>query len=892
MEEAELAAFRKLVGPADPELLRDLLRRGNHSLEAAADLYLKERRNPQVPKRRSEEPSKPLAWPLLLGTFEVEGYALGAITSLTAGLPLTFKFMRPAAAKQPAKKFRPKDKVDRTIRFSTVKHGGFSLGKLPAAVSDFLHPLLCGDLIVMEGAFGDVPEEARMLDVLRVQLKICLCEKALSTPGDKPSEELLKMESSAEEYFSQREAFVHLFTYLRLEKTKSALIDKMALSRMTECPQNIQSLEDLSRILNLESSDDQDLGETEPPTTFRTELYTHQKQALTWMLDREGIGEGQEKNLEMNHLWEEYQLDDGVKLYFNACSGQISTIFPRTAQSCKGGVLADEMGLGKTVMMAALIHTNPPNHSSQAKKAKSDRMNGNTLVIVPLSLLGQWSSELSTHGAGMTITEYYGSRTARELVKSDIVLTTYGTVSSEFTSQGSLYKVNWFRIVLDEGHTIRNRSTTTAKSCFKLQGIHKWVLTGTPIQNQLDDLFSLIHFLDVEPWSDYLWWNKMINIPLERKDQKCFEVLRKLLKPIVLRRTKQSKLSTGEPIIYLPKLHTSVRYISLSDSEKLVYNKLYTCSRSTFQAMLSSGVVKSSFASIFEMLLRLRQICDHPFLVLSRSDVANMQKIETLMAHILEDSGSSFASSLVEQLKSGKDIDCPVCLEPAEDAILAPCGHVMCRACAYHQIEANGNCPMCKRPLRVQDLRTAPRRSAKFNSEVSSQWMTSSKVEALLTEIRLSAGQCVVFTQWVSMMDLLEIPFRQEDIPFVRLDGSMSRDQREQALAGFRSGIKVMLISLKAGGAGLNLICASKVILVDPWWNPAAEQQAIERLHRIGQTVPVEAVRLIASGTVEERMLEMHERKRKLMEGAFSEGGASTLGLEHIKFIFENSLLV
>ena len=886
MEEAELAAFRKLVGPADSALLRDLLQRTDHSLEAAADLYLKERLSPPVAKRRAEEPSRPLAWPLQLGSFDVDGYALGAVTSLTAGLPLTFKYMRPAPAKQPAKKFRPKDKVDRTIRFSTVKHGGFSLGKLPAAVSDFLHPLLCGDLILMEGAFGDVPEEARMLDVLRVHLKICLCEKAICTPGDKPSEELLKIEASAEEYFSQREAFVHLFSQMRLEKTRSAIIDKMA-----ECPQNIQSLEELSRILNLESSEDQDLGETEPPATFRTELYIHQKQALTWMLDREGIGSGLEKNMEMNHLWEEYQLEDGVKLYFNACSGQISTTFPRTAQSCRGGVLADEMGLGKTVMMAALIHTNPPSHSPKAKKAKADRMDGRTLVIVPLSLLGQWSSELNTHGAGLSITEYYGSRTARELVQSDVVLTTYGTVASEFASNGSIYKVNWFRIVLDEGHTIRNRTTTTAKSCFKLQGLHKWVLTGTPIQNQLDDLFSLIHFLDVDPWSDYLWWNKMINIPLEKKDQKCFEVLRKLLKPIVLRRTKHSKLSTGEPIIYLPKLHTSVRYITLSDSEKLVYNKLYQCSRSNFQAMLSSGTVKSSFASIFEMLLRLRQICDHPFLVLSRTDVANMQKIETLVAHILDDSGNSFARSLAEQLKSGKDIDCPVCMEPAEDAILAPCGHVMCRACAYHQIESNGNCPMCKRALRVQDLRTAPRKS-KFSHDVSSQWMTSSKVEALLTEIRLSPGQCVIFTQWVSMMDLLEIPLRQEEVPFTRLDGSMSRDQREQALAGFRSGIKVMLISLKAGGAGLNLICANKVILVDPWWNPAAEQQAIERLHRIGQTAPVEAVRLIASGTVEERMLEMHERKRKLMEGAFSEGGASTLGLEHIKFIFESALLV
>ena len=892
MEDAELAAFRKLVGPADSDFLRDLLHRTNHNLEAAADLYLKERRPPQAPKRKSEEEKVPqLAWPLPLGNFEVEGYSLGAITGLTAGLPLTFKYNRPSPAKQPAKKFRPREKVDHTIRFSTVKHGGFSLGKLPVTVSNFLHPLLSGDLIQMEGVFGEVPEEAQTLDVLRVQLKMWLCEKALSTPGDKPSEEVLKLESSAEEYFSQREAFVHLFTYLRLEKTKSAIIDKMALGKMTEFPQNIQSLEDLSRILNLESADDQDLGETEPPVSFRTELYPHQKQALTWMLDREGVGDRQEKNMEMNHLWEEYKLNDGTKLYFNACSGQISTIFPRTAQTCKGGVLADEMGLGKTVMMAALIHTNPPRPTPKGKKPKNDIVDGKTLVIVPLSLLGQWSSELTTHGAGLSITEYYGSRTAKELVKSDVILTTYGIVSSEFTAQGALYKVNWFRIVLDEGHTIRNRSTITAKACFKLHGRHKWVLTGTPIQNQLDDLFSLIHFLDVEPWSDYLWWNKMINIPLEKKDRKCFEVLRKLLKPIVLRRTKQSKLATGEPLIYLPKLHTSVRYIALSDSEKLVYNKLYQCSRSTFHAMLNSGTVKSSFASIFEMLLRLRQLCDHPFLVLGRNDVASMQKIETIVAHVLDVSGNSYAASLAEQLKSGRDIDCPVCLEPAEDAVLAPCGHVMCRACAYHQVESNGNCPMCKRALRVQDLRTAPRKS-KFSHDVSSQWMTSSKVEALLSEIRLSSGQCVVFTQWVSMMDLLEIPLRQEEIPFVRLDGSMSRDQREQALAGFRSGIKVMLISLKAGGAGLNLICANKVILVDPWWNPAAEQQAIERLHRIGQTVQVEAVRLIASGTVEERMLDMHERKRKLMEGAFSEGGASTLGLEHIKFIFENSLLV
>lgn len=157
------------------------------------------------------------------------------------------------------------------------------------------------------------------------------------------------------------------------------------------------------------------------------------------------------------------------------------------------------MGLGKTIMIISLIHTHRRIFEHSSKKPKSNE--GGTLIILPLSLMSQWHEEINTHGVDLKVIEYYSDKikNTQELKNAEIVLTTYGIINSDFASQGPLFKIPWFRIILDEAHTIKNKDTSIAKVITKLQGRFKWAVTGTPIQNKLDDLYALIKFLEVEP---------------------------------------------------------------------------------------------------------------------------------------------------------------------------------------------------------------------------------------------------------------------------------------------------------------------------------------------------------------------------------------------------------
>jgi DNA repair protein RAD5 len=318
------------------------------------------------------------------------------------------------------------------------------------------------------------------------------------------------------------------------------------------------------KLLNLESDDYGELKLSEPPSTFASSLHPYQKQALTWMLAREGLNENlyskMNSNIRQLHpLWEEYLLRDGTHIYFNPYTGQVSVELPKAAPDCLGGILADEMGLGKTVMMISLMHSHPypRNDDTIFKKSleKKRKMNPNTpglkkagtLIVVPVTLLAQWESEFEAHSHPKTIRifVYYGDRRSQgkgDLGRYDVVLTTYGIISNEFTSTGQkeLFKYQWFRVVLDEAHYIKGRTIQTAKAVYDLNAIHKWCLSGTPIQNKLDDLFSLIHFLKLEPWSDYVWWNTYINKPNEKSDKVVFQILQSILRPILLRRTKKT----------------------------------------------------------------------------------------------------------------------------------------------------------------------------------------------------------------------------------------------------------------------------------------------------------------------------------------------------------------
>ncbi|KAG2658794.1 hypothetical protein PVAP13_1KG309205 [Panicum virgatum] len=189
-----------------------------------------------------------------------------------------------------------------------------------------------------------------------------------------------------------------------------------------------------------------------------------------------------------------------------------------------------------------------------------------------------------------------------------------------------------------------------------------------------------------------------------------------------------------------------------------------------------------------------------------------------------------------------------------------------------------------------QDLITAPTDS-RFQIDVDKNWVESSKISALLQELevlRSSGAKSIVFSQWTAFLDLLQIPLSRNNFSFARLDGTLNLQQREKVIKEFSEdrGILVLLMSLKAGGVGINLTAASSAFVMDPWWNPAVEEQAVMRIHRIGQTKTVSIKRFIVKGTVEERMEAVQARKQRMISGALTDQEVRTARIEELKMLF------
>lgn len=714
---------------------------------------------------------------------------------------------------------------------------------------------------------------------------------------------------------------------------------------------------DLNKLVG--TSDSCDLEEMDPPSTLQCELRPYQKQALNWMTKLEKGAEREEAAKTLHPCWDAYQLADkrASAVYINVFSGDATTEFPSALQLGRGGILADAMGLGKTVMTISLllansgkggfsgmdtvepfsenicsektiIHpsdmgvelgpsqcTNKTQGTSMLKKSSSGlHKGGGNLIVCPMTLLGQWKTEIETHVQSGTMSVYvhYGqSRTkdVKSLLQHDVVLTTYGVLSSEYQSEstqdeGVLHSIQWFRVVLDEAHTIKSPKSQLSHAAYALIADCRWCLTGTPIQNNLEDLYSLLRFLRVEPWSNWGWWYKLIQKPFEEGDERGLKLVKAILRSIMLRRTKDSTDKEGRPIIVLPPADVQVVHCELTETEKDFYGALYKKSKVKFDQFVEQGRVLHNYASILELLLRLRQCCDHPFLVMSRGDTQEYSDLNKLAKRFLKQgqpatSGESdsapskaYIQEVVEELRRGEKGECPICLEAVEDAVLTPCAHCMCRECllASWRSTMSGSCPICRKALTKHDLITAPTES-RFQVDIENNWTESSKVSALLQqleELRPLGSKSIVFSQWTAFLDLLQIPLCRMNFQFVRLDGTLNQQQRERVIREFSENptILVMLISLKAGGVGINLTAASNVFLLDPWWNPAVEEQAIMRIHRIGQTKKVSIKRFIVKGTVEERMQQVQARKQRMISGALTDQEVRSARIEELKMLF------
>ncbi|XP_008438555.2 DNA repair protein RAD5B [Cucumis melo] len=783
-------------------------------------------------------------------------------------------------------------------------------------VSFYIHSSVFSDIDTVTWKLEATHIDSTMYPLLTLfkLLKITPYQKAEFTPEELDSRKrLLKLEDDPDEPTS-------MLPIVKRRKGSQQFADQN---------KDDQTLNESSLTKLVGAADMYNLDEMEPPRTLTCDLRSYQKQALFWMSELEKGIDVEKATQTLHPCWSAYRVCDerATSIYVNIFSGESTTKFPTATQMARGGILADAMGLGKTVMTIALILARmgkgcPDNQKSTVnknviteKKSQKSRTKarGGTLIVCPMALLGQWKEELEIHSEPESISifvHYGGDRTNNPEVLSgyDVVLTTYGVLTSAYKSDGefSIYhRVDWYRVVLDEAHTIKSSKTQTAQAAFTLNSYCRWCLTGTPLQNNLEDLFSLLCFLRVEPWCNWAWWNKLIQRPYENGDPRGLRLIKAILRPLMLRRTKDTKDANGRPILVLPPTDVQTVTCEQSEAEHDFYDALFKRSKVQFDQFVAQGKVLHNYANILELLLRLRQCCNHPFLVMSRGDSQQYANLNKLARKFLESNTNSttmeptaptraYVEEVVDCIRRGENTECPICMEFADDAVLTPCAHRMCRECLLSswRTPTCGLCPICRQMLRKTDLITCPSENP-FRVDVEKNWKESSKVSKLLECLEQinqsgSGEKSIVFSQWTTFFDLLEIPLKRKRIGFFRFDGKLSQKHRERVLKEFSESkeIKVMLISLKAGGVGLNLTAASNVFIMDPWWNPAVEEQAIMRIHRIGQKRTVRVRRFIVKDTVEERMQQVQARKQRMISGALTNEEVRTARIEELKMLF------
>mmetsp|Transcript_29275 Transcript_29275/g.113519 ORF Transcript_29275/g.113519 Transcript_29275/m.113519 type:complete len:798 (+) Transcript_29275:949-3342(+) len=785
---------------------------------------------------------------------------------------------------------------------------GRDVGRIPLDQASHLSPLLYHDYILAEGfVLEDPGQRLRLNSSIIVYVKIWAKTELF---GDQP----LRTEAEEHDRSLLQASFLNLARSLDWIKHPELKRAKNVGFYMEEAIKLTDSQKKLANSI----------------PGLNCSLREYQKHGVSWMILREaGLGDTDVDNY--NPLWKEVT-DLETIFYFNPSTLSVSLSRPKiSGESCKGGILADEMGLGKTVQAIGLILANPAPPPSESEQAAGMKRGG-TLVVCPTTILSQWQEEIATHSDGLRVTQFYGVKRLSQnvevltLEESDVVVTTYGILASDSTGNRFLTRTKWHRVILDEAHCIKSGKTKTARAAFELEASSYWCLTGTPVQNQPNDLYSLLRFMKLSPWGNQRFWNREVmskhNSGSTEEVQNARVIIRHVLAPVMLRRTKHDRTPDGRRLLELPERITEVCRIVQEPPERDFYNALYSRSRTSFDTYVAQGKVLSNMVSVLTLLLRLRQCCDHPFLFLSApsSDVDLMKNLSRFAKRFVDPSASArggggdedgrpsqsdigrpsaYKENMVKAFKDGKRMEteeCPICLDMMEDAVIAACGHGACRDCLSHCFGSKDSafCPVCRAPIQQQQVLTAPR-SSRFSIDINEKWQPSSKVSRLLADLKSirensSRDKVVVFSQWTSMLDLLEVPLTKASIAFLRLDGAVPPQQRPIILKEFANSgdANVLLVSTKAGGVGLNLTMANHVIILDPWWNPAVEEQAIGRVHRIGQDKKVYVKRYVVKDSVEERLLDVQRMKQELVNGVVEQTPAEAreARLEEIKLLF------
>jgi non-specific serine/threonine protein kinase len=441
-----------------------------------------------------------------------------------------------------------------------------------------------------------------------------------------------------------------------------------------------------------------------------------------------------------------------------------------------GGCLADDMGLGKTLQAITFL-----------AYVREKYNHPTSLIVCPTSLIFNWENEIRKFAPDLKYHLYYG--TARSFSDDDfrdydLVITSYGIVRNDIEM---LKSYAWEYVLLDESQAIKNPDAISTKAVHLLKSRNKLILSGTPMQNNTYDIYAQFHFLNPGLLGNREFFRHEFANPIDKEgDKDASLLLRKLIRPFMLRRTK-SEVATD-----LPDKTETIIWCQMEKDQKIMYDEYKDYYRHALMQKIETDGISKAGVYILEGLLRLRQICDDPRLI--------------------------------------KDKD--------------------------------------------------------------SKGLKGTKIRELSREISENTGQhkMLIFSQFTEMLALIREELDALAIPYNYLDGSTPAPKRKEEVDSFQSeeGPNVFLISLKAGGVGLNLTKADYVYIVDPWWNPAVEQQAIDRTHRIGQANKIFAYRMICKDSVEEKIIQLQERKMMLTKEIVQEDTAffKSLTKEDVGYLF------
>ncbi|KAK0746699.1 RAD5-like protein [Schizothecium vesticola] len=588
------------------------------------------------------------------------------------------------------------------------------------------------------------------------------------------------------------------------------------------------------------------------PKALKATLLPYQLQGLAWLTAKE------------NPKLPVSAKDDPVQLWKRDQSGRyvnIGTNYTVAAapKLLSGGILADDMGLGKTLQIISLILTGGP---------------GQTLIVAPVGVMSNWERQMHRHVLPEHMPKvliYHGANRPKSLDDYQVLVTSYGTM----TSDAALAKINWRRIVLDEGHTIRNAKTKAAEAACKLEAQSRWVLSGTPIVNSIKDIHSLLEFLHITGGIEQSEiFNTVISRPLASGQARGEALLQSLMFDLCLRRKKDMAFVD----LRLPPKTEYIHRITFWPDEKKKYDALLSEAQGAleeFQARSKDGQ-KGRFQSVLERLLRLRQTCNHWTLCKERiADLLALLEDQDVVP--LTDKNRALLQQALQLVIESQE-ECPVCMENMVNPVITHCKHVFCRGCITKVVEMQAKCPMCRAALSEDKLlEPAPETSDDDDDQHLDQDTKSSKTEALLkilqATLKNDGSKVIVFSQWTSFLNVIQRQLDDAGLTYTRVDGSMTTAKRDAALRALDAdpNTRVMLASLGVCSVGLDLVAADTVVLADSWWAPAIEDQAVDRVHRLGQTRPTTIWRLVMEGTVEERVLDIQTEKRELVTKAFRE---------------------